>query len=338
MTIAAEPGLSVVIVAFRSGVTLPGCLAALRRATPAATELIVVDNGAESATTDLVRACWPDATVIHNPVNVGFAAAVNRGVSVARGRHVLLLNPDAEPERDALKILTEVLVARRDAGIVAPRLLDSEGQTVLSCYPFLTLATVAWRHFQIYRVLPNVVLGRYRPRALQASAPFRVDWAQGACLLIRREVFEQIGPLDERFFLYCEEVDLCRRALRAGWRTCYVPAARVRHAEGGSSRQVVPLKLASHYFSKLLYFDKHAGPGQTNVLRLLLLVDLALRIVYRLFRPAPDARERIVSYRAIARALLADRPARIVTRWRALGASSREGEQALPANCRLARD
>ena len=310
------------------------------------TELVVVDNDAEDQLRAVVAAAWPGATVIANSVNRGFAAAVNQGLAAARGRAILLLNPDAELAPDALERLLTALEQLPAAGIVAPRLLDPAGRPVLSCYTFLSLATVAWRHFQLYRLLPNVVLGRYRRPALadDAVAPFPVDWAQGACLLIRREVFEQIGPLDERFFLYCEEVDLCRRAAAAGWRTYFVPTARVRHAEGSSSVQVVPLKLASHYFSLLLYFDKHLGPTQTALLRGVLLLDLALRMVYRLLglalgRP-PDARQRLASYRAIAGALLTATVDQVAARWRAMGAQVDRPPVALagsirtPAACR----
>ena len=268
--------------------------------------------------------------MIANPTNLGFAAAVNRGLAVARGRRILLLNPDAELERGALGELDAALRTAREAGIAAPRLLDPAGRAVLSCYPFLSLATVAWRHFQLYRVLPNRVLGRYRTRVLRASGPFRVDWAQGACLLIRREVFEQVGTLDGRFFLYCEEVDLCRRALAAGWQTLYVPGARVRHAEGSSSGQVVPLKLASHYYSKLLYFDKHLGPSQTALLRGLLVLDLGLRIAYRLLGRPADARQRVNTYLTIARALLTESPTRVGERWRAMGAAAGRPADVVP--------
>ena len=172
---AADVELSIIVVAFRSAATLPGCLAALSRAAPASSELIVVDNAADPATAELVEGCWPGATVIANPTNLGFAAAVNRGLSVARGGRILLLNPDAEPEPGALHALDAALRARPDIGISAPRLLDRAGRPVLSCYPFLSLATVARRHFQLYRVLPNRVLGRYRGRAVPATRPFRVD-------------------------------------------------------------------------------------------------------------------------------------------------------------------
>lgn len=318
------------IVAYRSDRTLAGALAALGQSSVRPAQVVVVDNGGAVETAALARRAWPGVEIVVNHDNRGFSAAVNQGVALARGSAILLLNPDAEVEPEALAELLEALERSPEAGIVAPRLLDPGGRPVLSCYPFLSLGTVAWRHFQLYRLLPDVVLGRFRRAALGAGAgPIAVDWAQGACLLVKRAVFEQVGPLDERFFLYCEEVDLCRQAALLGWRTYYVPTARVRHAEGSSSGQVVPLKLASHYFSKVLYFDKHLGPTHTNALRAILLVDLALRIAYRCIgvltgRP-PDARQRLASYLGIAGALLTATPRQIGTRWRALATSSHRG-------------
>ena len=314
------------MVAYKSSTTVKSALEALAASTRRPIELVVVDNEGAGETGVLVKEAWPGATVITNAANRGFAAAVNQGIGASRGRCVLLLNPDAELEGDALERLWEALQNLKMAGVAAPRLLDEDGRPVLSCYPFPTLASVAWRHLQIYRIAPDTVLGRYRRRALSLGAvsPFPVDWAQGACLLIRRDVLERVGPLDERFFLYCEEVDLCQRAAEAGWLTYFVPKALVRHAEGSSSRQVVPLKLASHYFSIVLYFDKHRGALQTTLLRGLLLVDLGLRMVFRLVglalgRP-PDARQRLWSYRLIAAMLVSASPRQIGARWRALAA------------------
>lgn len=329
--------LLVVIVTFRSAATLPACLASLAAeagrlaaggTAGVAVELVLVENGGDAALPALAARLWPGAEVIVNAHNRGFAAAVNQGLArlaTTSARAVLLLNPDAVLLPGALGALLGALERSPRAGIVAPRLLDPRGRPVLSCYPFLSLATVAWRHFQVYRLLPNVVLGRYRAAALapDARVPLVVEWAQGACLLVRRAVVEQVGGLDERFFFYGEEVDYCRRAARAGWQVLYVPTARVRHAEGSSSGKVVPFKLASHYYCKVAYFAKHRGPAQTALLRGLLLADLGLRMLYRgagaLVGRPPDARRRLAAYRAIAGRLLGASAGTIVAAWRAEG-------------------
>jgi GT2 family glycosyltransferase len=317
-----RPSLTAIVVTFRSGPTLPSALEALRREAPADAELIVVENGGDPKTASLVVAVWPSARVLTNRHNRGFAAAVNQGLELSRADLVLLFNPDTELYPGTLARLVATLHDHTDAGLVAPTLLDASGNRVLSCYPFLSITTVVWRHFQLYHLFPNAVLGRYRRQALARPprAPFAVDWAQGACLLARRDVLIALGGLDERFVLYCEEVDLCLRAQARGWRTYFVPAAEVSHVEGTSSGQVVPLKLASHYFSKILYFEKHLGPSQTRALRAVLLVDLALRIALRsvgvLRSTPPDARQRLATYCRIARCLLVMSPRAIERRWK----------------------
>ena len=319
-----RPPLSVVMVTFRSAATLPGALAALKRQAPPGTELAIVENGGDTTVTEQVQAIWPHARVTINATNRGFAAGVNQGIRQTSADSILLLNPDAEVESGAIAALRDALDQLPDAGIVAPCLLDADGQPVLSCYPFLSPLDVAWRHLQLRRILPDRVTGYYRRRTLDSgrSKPVLVEWAQGACWLIRREMLDEVGLLDERFFLYAEEVDLALRAARAGWQTCYVPTARVRHAEGSSSGQVVPLKLASHYLSKVVYFGKHHGPAAQDAVRAILLLDLTLRMAYRAVgvlrgRP-PDARQRLAAYARIAHLLLTTPPARLVPVWHAL--------------------
>jgi N-acetylglucosaminyl-diphospho-decaprenol L-rhamnosyltransferase len=319
-----RPPLSVVIVTFRSAATLPGALNALKREAPPGTELLVVENGGDASIEAVARAVWPTAAITLNPRNRGFAAGVNQGLRQASSQRVLLLNPDAELEPGAIEHLREALERLPDAGIVASRLLDADGRPVLSSYPFLTPFAVAWRHFQLARVLPDLLYGPYRRLTLapSATAPVRVDWAQGACWLIRREMLDDIGLLDEAFFLYAEEVDLARRAAQAGWHTYLVPTASARHAEGSSSSQVVPLKLASHYISKVVYFGKHHGVAEQAAVRAILLLDLGLRMAYRAVgvvrgRPS-DARQRLAAYARTAWLLATLPTPRLIRAWHAL--------------------
>jgi N-acetylglucosaminyl-diphospho-decaprenol L-rhamnosyltransferase len=321
----SRPPLSVVVVTFRSVATLPGVLTALRQAAPAGTELLIVENGGDASVEAVARAIWPDADIVVNASNRGFAAGANQGVRRAASPAILLLNPDAEVEPGSIAALLDALERLPDAGIVAPRLLDADGRPVLSCYPFLSPLDVAWRHFQLRHCLPDVVSGRYRRLTLDPAGvdPVPVEWAQGACWLVRREMLDQVGLFDESFFLYAEEVDLARRATRAGWRSYLLPTAHVRHAEGSSSSQVVPLKLASHYISKVVYFGKHHRPAEQAAVRAILLLDLGLRMVYRAFgvvrgRP-PDARERLAAYARVARLLMTEPTDRLIESWHRLG-------------------
>lgn len=322
--------LSVVIVTYHSAGHLRALASTLEPALRGLTATIIVVDNAANATGDaaLAHELWPTARLITNAVNRGFGAAVNQALALAQGRAVLIINPDTLLPIGLVSQLLDHLDRHPAVGIAAPRLADAAGQPVLSAYPFLTPATVAWRHFQVNRLWPGQVGGRYRSATLAppTATAINVDWVQGACLLLRRSMLDEIGGFDERFFLYAEEVDLMRRAHLANWQTHLLTWLVVRHREGSSSEQVVPLKLASHYFSTQLYFEKHHPGRQAGLVRLILLFDLALRCLYRLIGVArgrpPDALIRLRTYLLIARTLATGDATAIERRWRAVVAST----------------
>ncbi|MFN8526272.1 MAG: glycosyltransferase family 2 protein [Chloroflexota bacterium] len=297
-------------VLFRSQDTLPALLRSLPNATKRPLELVLVDNCPDSPTP------LGDTEGIQHVVreeserNVGFAAAVNRAATLARAPWLVLVNPDAELGARSIDTLLDAASGAPAAGVLAPMLRDANGVPTLSCYPFPTLGTIAWRHFGLSRWLPGFSGGRLRTATLGADdgKPIAVDWAQGACWLIRRDVWDELGGFDERFLLYCEEVDFCLRARRAGWQTYFVAAASAKHLEAASSRQVIRLKLASHYFSKITYFAAHHSAFSLLALRALFALDLTARVVLRLAglpvgRP-PDARDRLQCYVLVLRSIL----------------------------------
>jgi hypothetical protein len=304
---------SIIVVAYRSEATIPATIASIGAATSEPFELIVVDNAPTGAVADAVQRLAPGALVIECDANVGYAAGVNRGLAVARGERVLLLNPDATLRPGSLDRLRHALDELPAAGIVAPAIVDRYGRTQVAGHSAFTLTEVFRRHARISRA-----------RAVDGDAPRAVDWAQGACLLIRTDLLRRLGGLDERFFLYCDDVDLCLRARRRGWLTYVVPDARVTHDEGSSSRQVVPLKLASHYYSKVAYFAKHGTMGQRLALRGMLAADLALRVIVRRVQPAStrpvDVDLRVAMYREILGNLVRRSDRAIQREWLALTA------------------
>lgn len=320
--------LTVIIVIFNSADQLSACAAALEPALMGlAARIVIVDNASSDGSVDVARTLWPAAMTIANPVNRGFGPAVNQGLAVADGRAVLLLNPDARPGAAAVRRLLDYLDGDPTAGIVAPQLLDGAGRPVLSCYPFPTLGTLAWRYLHFHRLAPHLGGGRWRRATLapNATAPLPVPWAQGACLLLRADMLSQIGGFDERFIFFAEEVDLAWRVATDGWRCVYLPTATVRHQEGTSTGRVPRFKLVSHYFSAVLLFEKHR-PSQVRALTALFLIDLALRWLARLpavltGRP-PDAAERRAAYTTVARSLLRDSPAQRQARWQALAVAA----------------
>jgi len=275
-----------VIVTWNVSGCLDRCLESLARAageTPRLTlETWVVDN----ASTDATAACpmlRGDGThLIRNTTNAGFAAAVNQGLRAVgeRADAVLLLNPDAELLPGALAALVGHLHANAKAAAVGPRLLNPDGSVQPSRRRFPTPATAIFESTVLQQWLPiRRILDAYYVAERPDDLTQEVDWLVGACLLVRTEALREVGPLDERFFMYFEETDWCLRARARGWRIHYVAEAAVGHQGGHSSRQDVAARHARFTASKCRYFAKHFGGIWGLALRAVLVLDIALRII-----------------------------------------------------------
>lgn len=264
--------LSVVIVNWNVCELLRCCLCSLLYPQPEIElELIVIDNGSTDGSVEMVRREFPVVHLIANSDNRGFPAANNQGLAVARGRYVLLLNPDTEVVGDALSTLVAFADAHPDVGIVGPQLLYPDGRVQPSRRRFPTLATAFFESTWLQPYAPRRLLERYYVSDRPDDIPQDVDWLCGAALMARSEAIAQVGPMDEGFFMYSEELDWCRRFKEAGWRIVYLPAARVIHYEGKSSEQVLPARHVHFQTSKVRYFRKYHGPLVAEALRLFLL-------------------------------------------------------------------
>ena len=236
------PDVSVVIVSYNTRAMLDDCLRRVMDSRDVALEVFVVDNASSDGSADHVEASFPDVHVVRNPDNRGFAAANNAALRRARGRHLLLLNPDTLVEPGTIATLAHFLDARPKVGITGPKVMNRDG-SLQSCgywYPSLREEILLSRNV---RKLGRLVLGQPRdlPPCDRASD---VDWVDGCCLLIRREVVERIGLLDEQYFLYAEELDWCRSARKDGWIITTCPDARMIHLQGQSTQQVKATALA----------------------------------------------------------------------------------------------
>jgi N-acetylglucosaminyl-diphospho-decaprenol L-rhamnosyltransferase len=272
--------LTAVIVSWNVRSLLERCLRSVVRrvALPGAgtsetlcAEVIVVDNGSTDDSPEMVRNAFPSVRVVANPENRGFAAANNQAIVSAQGRYVLLLNPDTEVIGDALRAMVAYADAHRDVGVVGPQLLFTDGSVQPSRYRFPTLATAVFESTWIQSCAPKRVLDRYYMRDERDDATHDVDWVRGAALMARREAIEQVGLLDEGYFMYSEELDWCRRIRDSGWRVVYLPEAQIIHHEGKSSEQAVAARHANFQTSKVRYFRKFHGKGAAEFLRLFLL-------------------------------------------------------------------
>jgi GT2 family glycosyltransferase len=279
------PRLTVIVISWNTRDLLARCLEAVWRDGAAlAPEVIVVDNASTDGSAELVANRFPEARLVRNPDNRGFGRACNQALAIASGESILFLNPDAEPCVGALTRLVEFLEARRDVGAVGPLLLTASGEPGLTYGYFPSIATAL---LPLLRPLARLLqhpsdlhaLGVI-PAKLPSDAPVRdVDYLCGAALVVRRDLLVRIGGFDERFFLYFEETDLCRRIHAAGLRVVLLPAARALHREGGSREKRGGPALQDYYRSLNLYLRKHHGDAYVALVRASLLLALAARYV-----------------------------------------------------------
>ncbi len=241
-------------------------------------EIIVVDNASRDGTVEMLRENFPNARVIANAENVGFTRGNNQALQIAQGRYLFLVNPDTEIQRGAARALIEFMDASANArvGIVGPQLVYPDGAIQSSRRRFPKFSTALFESTKLEQWFPrNRLITDYRLLNTDNYQTQDVDWVVGAALFARRAVYEQIGGLDERFFMYSEELDWCKRAKDAGWRVVYFPNARVLHHEAKSSDQVRAQRDIYFHSSKVRYFKKHRGNFQGELLRYFLLSTFA---------------------------------------------------------------
>jgi len=257
--VAALP-VSVVIITYNSSAYIRDCLRSLREAA-CVREVLVVDNASTDGSAELVARDFPEVRLLTNEKNVGYARGVNRGLRESREPFVLVLNPDVRVHPGAIESLWRRMEADPSIGIVGPKLLNPDGTLQHSCRRFYTLGTFIARRTFLRRVLP---LGGIERRHLMVDedhdAAMTVDWLIGAAMLVRREAADEVGPMDERFFLYFEDVDWCYRMSKRGWRVLYLPeAVMVHHHRRESARRPLGRTLRTHIASSLRFYEKWSG-------------------------------------------------------------------------------
>jgi len=237
------------------------------------TRVIVVDNGSSDGSADAVRGCLPSSDLLEMETNLGFGAAVNRGMAVGNAPFVLLLNSDARLRDDSLDVLVSAMQDPRIAA-AGPRLLGNSGQVELSMG-----RTMGPLNEAAFKFLGSLYRDGRGPLGRLVERYYSEDrWTRSlsaACLLLRREALNQVGVFDERFFLYAEDVDLCRRLTRAGWRLRFVADAVAEHERSVSWRKD-PLHVALSYRrSQIAFYRKHHGALAAQGLRFYLAVRFA---------------------------------------------------------------
>jgi len=271
--------LSVIIVSWNVADLLAACLISLYADLGSlCIEVIVVDSASTDQTLALLRERFPQVTVLPQTENIGYTRANNLGLAQAQGRHLLLLNPDTEIIGDALAQIVAYLDANPAVGIVGPYTHNTDGSYQSSRRRFPTLATAFFESTWLQALAPKSILDRFYVNDAPPDQTLDVDWVQGSALMIRREVYAQIGGLDEGYVMYSEELDWCRRAKNAGWRVVYLAQAHIVHHGGKSSDQVVARRHILFQQSKLRYFRKYHGTVAAQSLRVFLLLNYAIQL------------------------------------------------------------
>jgi hypothetical protein len=273
--------LSIVIVNWNTSGMLMRCLRAIYETVcNLEVEVIVVDNASSDDSVQACRTNFPAAKVIVNSENAGFSKANNQGIAVAAGRYILLLNSDAFVHPGSVETVVRFMDAHPDVGAAGCKLLYENGELQRSCTSFPTLSTELWQCLYLDRLFPRSKLfGRYWMSYWDMSDSRPVDAIMGAFMMLRRKALDEVGLLDEDFFFYSEEVDLCYRLWRAGWPVHYVADGTVTHVWGGSDQSALGRRLIQLYASRLHFFRKHYGEAQVVMLKLIVFFASFLRSV-----------------------------------------------------------
>jgi len=279
--------VSIIIVSWNVADLLAQCLRSLQEArldpeqnaAGLNVEIIVVDSASSDGTVTMLQEQFPQVRLLAQPVNVGFSRGNNIGLEAAKGRYLLLLNPDTEVINDAVQQMVAYLDAHSDVGIVGPHTLNSDGTTQSTRRRFPTRALAFFESTWLQPYAPQPMLDSFYITEQDDTSTMEVDWVQGSALIARRAVYEQIGGLDTGYIMYSEELDWCRRAKAAGWRVVYLGSVQIIHHGGKSSDQAGAWKHIYFQQSKLRYYRKYHGRGFATVLRAFLLANYAAQLL-----------------------------------------------------------
>lgn len=283
--------LSIAVISYNTRDLLLACLQSVsERTTGVDYEVIVVDNASRDGSVEAVRTRFPYVTVIANAENDGFAKACNQAAAVSSGRYLLLLNSDTVMQRGTLRTMVSCLDQHLDIGAVSCLQRDEQGQILQSCFPFPSIRD----HVRYAETLPMVVrrlVGTMSPMDCTQSQD--VEWANGACLMVRKAVFDRLGGLDERFFMYFEDVDLCRRVQQLGYRVRHVADGEVVHLLGRSSRANRNGLNKQWELSRIRYVEKHFAQPRRFLMKGWIALGVVRKLMVTACSHASDRRQQI---------------------------------------------
>ncbi len=272
--------LSIVIVNYNTEKWLRGCLESVyagANGTPLS--IWVVDNNSHDESVRMVKSHFPKVQVIENPQNLGFSKANNMVISQSRSDYILLLNPDTMIIGDAIEQVVKFMEAHPKVGIAGCKVLNRDGTLQLACRRSIPTPRVAFfRLSGLSKLFPkNRVMAEYNMTYADPEQTHEVDAVSGAFLMIRKKVIDEIGLLDERFFMYGEELDWCLRAKRAGWVVMYYPDAQIVHYKGESAKSNSRKAAIEFYRAMYLFHRKHFAKNHSPVTNALIYAGIFVR-------------------------------------------------------------
>jgi GT2 family glycosyltransferase/lipopolysaccharide/colanic/teichoic acid biosynthesis glycosyltransferase len=257
--------LSVIIVNYNVRQFLENALASIARAMEGLEgEIFVVDNASDDGSVEMVRSSFPEVCLIENRDNVGFARANNMALAQARGRFLLLINPDTVVQEDTFRVMLKFFEEHPDAGLAGCKILNPDGSIQLPCRRSFPTPWVAFtKVFGLAALFPRSrIFGRYNLTYLSPDETYPVDAVSGSFMMLRREAFDKVGGLDEDFFMYGEDLDWCYRVQQAGFRVYYVHGTKIIHFKGESTRRSGIDELRIFYGAMQVFVEKHFGASR----------------------------------------------------------------------------
>ncbi len=277
--------LTVSIVSYNSLNFLRDCLNSILENPPSLKyEIIVVDNASADGSCELVQKNFPQVKLLRNSKNTGFAAANNKAISKTNSKYILLINSDCKVYKNSLDNLVSFMEKNKKVGIAGPKIINSDGSVQLSCRKFPSIFNAAF-HTILTNIVPNNPFSRkYKLADVNRDTPFEVDWVSGSAMIIRRKALEDTGLIDERYFMYVEDLDLCYRMWQKSWKVYYYPCANILHHIGGSSGNSELKACFRMQRSVFYFFWKNYRKSWKVFLIPLLIIVLAFRVFITFFK------------------------------------------------------
>lgn len=285
--------ISICIPSWNTRELLRECLASLEATCRIPHEVIVVDNGSEDGSAEMVKSDFPRVELVENGINRGYAGATNQAIDLAQGEMIVLLNSDTRLHEDTLGEMSEFLDSCAEAGAAGPVLRRANGSLQRSWGTLPSLGTELARALLLDRVGSLPWNGKV--------SPCEVGSLMGACLMVKRAALKEVGGLDEGFLHYGEDVDLCWRLKRAGWKLYFLPRLEMTHHGAASSRRVRRQAWLNYHRSKCRLFRKHLGPSAAAMAKLLLATEALVKGAAALGWPSPAGRRKVRDCAALLR-------------------------------------